>query len=221
MALTYKQEFIRFMVENGVLRFGEFTLKSGRKAPYFINTGNYKTGKQLAKLGEYYAACIENNGLEAETLIGPAYKGIPLSVTTAIALFNGYGKEVNYCFDRKEVKDHGEGGLFVGKQLVEGEKVIIIEDVMTSGKALREILPKIEAAAKVNIVGMIISVDRNEKALDSDKSAVRQAKEEFGVDVYSVVTMNDIIEAIEQGVIVGKEHLPAMYEYRAQYGARA
>ncbi len=221
MALTYKQEFIRFMVENGVLRFGEFTLKSGRKAPYFINTGNYKTGKQLAKLGEYYAACIENNGLEAETLIGPAYKGIPLSVTTAIALFNNYGKEVNYCFDRKEVKDHGEGGLFVGKQLVEGEKVIIIEDVMTSGKALREILPKIEAAAKVNIVGMIISVDRNEKALDSDKSAVSQAKEEFGVEVYSVVTMNDIIEAIEEGVIEGKEHLPAMYEYRAVYGAKA
>ncbi len=221
MAFTYKQEFIRFMVENGVLRFGEFTLKSGRKAPYFINTGNYKTGKQLAKLGEYYAACIVNNGLEAETLIGPAYKGIPLSVTTAIALFNGYGKEVNYCFDRKEVKDHGEGGLFVGKQLVEGEKVILIEDVMTSGKALREILPKIEAAAKVNIVGMIISVDRNEKALDSEKSAVSQAKEEFGVDVYSVVTMNDIIEAIEEGVIAGKEHLPAMYEYRAQYGAKA
>ena len=221
MAFTYKQEFIRFMVENGVLRFGEFTLKSGRKAPYFINTGNYKTGKQLAKLGEYYAACIVNNGLEAETLIGPAYKGIPLSVTTAIALFNGYGKEVNYCFDRKEVKDHGEGGLFVGKQLVEGEKVIIIEDVMTSGKALREILPKIEAAAKVNIVGMIISVDRNEKALDSEKSAVSQAKEEFGVDVYTVVTMNDIIEAIEEGVIAGKEHLPAMYEYRAQYGAKA
>ena len=221
MAFTYKQEFIRFMVENGVLRFGQFTLKSGRKAPYFINTGNYKTGKQLAQLGEYYAACIVNNGLEAETLIGPAYKGIPLSVTTAIALFNGYGKEVNYCFDRKEVKDHGEGGLFVGKQLVEGEKVILIEDVMTSGKALREILPKIEAAAKVNIVGMIISVDRNEKALDSEKSAVSQAKEEFGVDVYSVVTMNDIIEAIEEGVIAGKEHLPAMYEYRAQYGAKA
>ena len=221
MAFTYKQEFIRFMVENGVLRFGEFTLKSGRKAPYFINTGNYKTGKQLAKLGEYYAACIVNNGLEAETLIGPAYKGIPLSVTTAIALFNGYGKELNYCFDRKEVKDHGEGGLFVGKQLVDGEKVILIEDVMTSGKALREILPKIEAAANVNIVGMIISVDRNEKALDSEKSAVSQAKEEFGVDVYSVVTMNDIIEAIEQGVIEGKEHLPAMYEYRSVYGAKA
>ena len=219
MAYTYKQEFIRFMVKNGVLKFGEFTLKSGRIAPYFINTGNYKTGKQLAKLGEYYAACIRDNGLEADTLVGPAYKGIPLSVTTAIALFNGYGKELNYCFDRKEVKDHGEGGLFVGKQLVDGEKVIIIEDVMTSGKALGEILPKLAAAAKVEIVGMIISVDRMEKALNSDLSAVKMAKQEYGIDVYSVVNMNDIIEAIEQGVIEGKEHLPAMYEYRNTYGA--
>ena len=219
MALTYKEEFIKFMVENGVLRFGEFTLKSGRKAPYFINTGNYKTGKQLAKLGEYYAQCIVENGLEPQTLVGPAYKGIPLSVTTAIALFNEHGKEVNYCFDRKEVKDHGEGGLFVGQQLSNGEKVVIIEDVMTSGKALREILPKLEAAAKVEVVGMIISVDRMEKALNSDLSAVKEAKQEFGIDVYSVVTMTDIISAIENGVIDGKEHLPAMYAYRETYGA--
>ncbi len=219
MSLTYKEEFIKFMVENGVLRFGEFTLKSGRKAPYFINTGNYKTGKQLAKLGEYYAACIVENGLNAETLVGPAYKGIPLSVTTVIALYNKYGKELNYCFDRKEVKDHGEGGLFVGQQLKDGEKVIIIEDVMTSGKALREILPKLAAAAQVDIVGMIISVDRMEKALNSDLSAVKEAKSEFGIDVYSVVTMTDIIDAIEKGVIDGKEHLEAMYAYRAQYGA--
>lgn len=219
MAYTYKEEFIRFMVSNGVLKFGEFTLKSGRIAPYFINTGNYKTGKQLAKLGEYYAACIRDNGLEAETLVGPAYKGIPLSVATAIALYKNYEKEINYCFDRKEVKDHGEGGLFVGKQLVDGEKVIIIEDVMTSGKALREILPKLEAAANVQVVGMIISVDRREKALNSDLSAVAEAKKEFGIDVYSVVTMDDIIAAIEDGVIDGKEHLPAMYKYRNTYGA--
>ena len=219
MEYNYKQQFIRFMVENGVLRFGEFTLKSGRKAPYFINTGNYKTGKQLAKLGEYYAACIAQNGLEAETLVGPAYKGIPLSVATAIALYSGYQKELNYCFDRKEVKDHGEGGLFVGKQLADGEKVIIIEDVMTSGKALGEILPKLAAAAKVEVVGMIISVDRMEKALNSDLSAVKMARDEYGIDVYSVVNMNDIIEAIEQGVIEGKEHLPAMYAYRETYGA--
>ncbi|MBO4939418.1 MAG: orotate phosphoribosyltransferase [Clostridia bacterium] len=219
MEYTYKQEFIRFMVQNGVLKFGEFTLKSGRIAPYFINTGNYKTGKQLAKLGEYYAACIHDNGLKAETLVGPAYKGIPLSVATAIALYRDYEQEVNYCFDRKEVKDHGEGGLFVGKQLVDGEKVVIIEDVMTSGKALREILPKLEAAAKVQVVGMVISVDRQEKALNSELSAVSEAKKEFGIDVYSVVTMNDIIDAIEQGVVDGKEHLPAMYKYRNTYGA--
>ena len=219
MAYTYKEEFIRFMVSNGVLRFGEFTLKSGRKAPYFINTGNYKTGKQLAKLGEYYAECIQANGLQAETLIGPAYKGIPLSVATAVALFHKYGVDVNYAFDRKEVKDHGEGGLFVGKQLQDGEKVIIIEDVMTSGKALREILPKLEASAKVNVVGMVISVDRREKALNSDLSAVAEAKKEFGIDVYSVVTMDDIIKAIEDGVIDGKEHLSAMYAYRETYGA--
>lgn len=219
MELTYKQEFIRFMVNNGVLKFGEFTLKSGRKAPYFINTGNYKTGKQLAKLGQYYAACIHDNGLEADTLVGPAYKGIPLSVATAIALYHDYEKEMNYCFDRKEVKDHGEGGLFVGKQLVDGEKVIIIEDVMTSGKALREILPKLEAAANVRVVGMIISVDRQEKALNSDLSAVAEAKKEFDVDVYSVVTMNDIIAAIEEGIIDGKEHLADMYKYRNTYGA--
>ncbi len=220
MSYTYKEEFIRFMVDNGVLKFGEFTLKSGRIAPYFINTGNYKTGKQLAKLGEYYAACIENNNLKAETLVGPAYKGIPLSVATAIALYHNYGKELNYCFDRKEAKDHGEGGLFVGKQLVDGEKVIIIEDVMTSGKALKEILPKLEAAANVQVVGMIISVDRREKALNSDLSAVSQAKAEYGIDVYSVVTMDDIIAAIEKGVVEGKEHLQAMYAYRDTYGAK-
>ncbi len=220
MAYTYKEEFIRFMVDNGVLKFGEFTLKSGRLAPYFINTGNYKTGKQLAKLGEYYAECIVNNHLQADTLVGPAYKGIPLSVATAIALSNNHGQDLNYCFDRKEVKDHGEGGLFVGKQLVDGEKVIIIEDVMTSGKALREILPKLEAAAKVQVVGMIISVDRREKALNSELSAVSEAKKEFGIDVYSVVTMDDIIQAIEKGVVDGKQHLAAMYAYRETYGAK-
>ena len=218
MQLTYKQQFIKFMVENGVLKFGEFTLKSGRKAPYFINTGNYKTGTQLARLGKYYANCIVENGLKAETLVGPAYKGIPLAVTTAVALANEYNIDLNYCFDRKEVKDHGEGGLFVGKQLVDGEKVILIEDVMTSGKALREMLPKLQAAANVQIAGMIISVDRMEKGLESDLSAVQEVYKEFGVKVYSIVTMADIIEAIENGVIEGKEYLSAMKAYRAQYG---
>lgn len=206
------------MVDNGVLRFGEFTLKSGRKAPYFINTGNYKTGSQLARLGKYYAACIQQNGLKADTLVGPAYKGIPLAVATAVSLSNDYGVDLNYCFDRKEVKDHGEGGLFVGKQLEDGEKVILIEDVMTSGKALREMLPKLEAAAKVEVSGMIISVDRMERGLESQLSAVQEVYKEFGVKVYSIVNMTDIIEAIESGIIDGKEYLGKMKEYRAEYG---
>ncbi|MDE7086866.1 MAG: orotate phosphoribosyltransferase, partial [Clostridia bacterium] len=206
--------------DNGVLKFGEFTLKSGRKAPYFINTGNYKTGSQLARLGKYYAACIQQNGLKAETLVGPAYKGIPLAVTTAVSLANDYGVDMNYCFDRKEVKDHGEGGLFVGKQLEDGEKVILIEDVMTSGKALREMLPKLKAAANVEIAGMIISVDRMEKGLESDLSAVQEVYKEFGVKVYSIVTMTDIIDAIELGIIDGREYLGRMREYRAAYGVQ-
>lgn len=219
MELNYKQRFIKFMVENGVLTFGEFTLKSGRKAPYFINTGNYKTGAQLARLGEYYAECIVDNGIDGETLVGPAYKGIPLAVTTAVALWNNHGKDLNYCFDRKEVKDHGEGGLFVGKQLKDGEKVILVEDVMTSGKALREVLPKLEAAAKVNVTGMVISVDRQEKALNSDLSAVQEVYKEFGIKVSSIVTMEDIISAIEEGIIEGRQYLEKMKEYRAVYGA--
>lgn len=206
------------MVDNGVLKFGEFTLKSGRKAPYFINTGNYKSGAQLARLGEYYAQCIQENHIEAQTLVGPAYKGIPLSVATAVALSHKYGKDLNYCFDRKEVKDHGEGGLFVGKQLEDGEKVIIIEDVMTSGKALREILPKLKAAANVEVAGMVISVDRMERGLESNLSAVQEVYKDFGVKVYSIVTMADIICAIEDGIIDGKEYLEAMKAYRAQYG---
>ncbi len=218
MELTYKQQFIKFMVDNDVLRFGEFTLKSGRKAPYFINTGNYKTGSQLARLGKYYAACIHDNGLVADTLVGPAYKGIPLAVTTAVSLANDYGVDMYYCFDRKEVKDHGEGGLFVGKQLVDGEKVILVEHVMTSGKPIREMLPKLKAAANVEIAGMIISVDRMEKGLESSMSAVQEVYKEFGVKVYSIVTMADIIEAIESGIISGKEYLGKMKEYRAAYG---
>ncbi len=216
--MTYKESFIKFMADCGVLTFGEFTLKSGRKAPYFINTGNYKTGAHLAQLGKYYADCIKENGIEAETLFGPAYKGIPLSVSAAVALYDKYGIEVNYCFDRKEAKDHGEGGVFVGKQLTDGEKVVIIEDVMTSGKALREVLPKLKDAADVNITGMVITVDRMEKALDSDLSAVQAAYKDFGVKVYPIVTINDIIAAIENGIIDGKEYLGAMKDYRKQYG---
>lgn len=217
--MTYKEEFIKFMADSGVLTFGDFTLKSGRKAPYFINAGNYKTGAQLAKLGGFYAECIKDNGIDVETLFGPAYKGIPLAVSAATALYNKFGIDVSYCFDRKEVKDHGEGGMFVGKKLSDGDKVVIIEDVMTSGKALREVMPKLKGEADVNITGMVITVDRMEKALDSEQSAVQNAYTEFGVRVYSIVTMEDIIKAIEDGVVEGKEYLDAMRAYRAQYGA--
>lgn len=217
--MTYKESFIKFMVDSGVLTFGEFTLKSGRKAPYFINAGNYKTGAQLAKLGEYYAECIKDNNIEIDTLFGPAYKGIPLAVSATVALFNKFGTSVNYCFDRKEVKDHGEGGTFVGRTLTDNERVVIIDDVMTSGKALREVLPKLKSAANINVTGMVITVDRMEKALDSDKSAVQAAYDEFGVKVYSIVTIKDIIKAIEDGVIEGKEYLETMKNYLATYGA--
>lgn len=218
--MTYKENFIRFMVDCGVLTFGDFTLKSGRKAPYFVNTGNYKTGAQLAKLGEFYAECIKDNNIEVQTLFGPAYKGIPLAVSAAVALYNKYGMEVSYCFDRKEVKDHGEGGMFVGKKLEDDEKVVIIEDVMTSGKALREVMPKLTGSANVNVTAMVITVDRMEKALDSDLSAVDQAYKDFGVKVYSIVNINDIIEAIKNGVVDGKEYLDKMLEYRDTYGAK-
>ncbi len=217
--MNYKESFIKFMVDSEVLKFGEFTLKSGRVAPYFINCGNYKTGSQLAKLGEYYAECINEHGLKPDTLFGPAYKGIPLSVAACMALYNKFGMDCNYCFDRKEVKDHGEGGMFVGKALEDGEKVVIIEDVMTSGKALREVLPKLKGAAKINIEGMVITVDRAEKGLNSDKSAVHEVYDEFGVKVYSIVSINDIIKALEDGVIPGAEYVGKMKEYRKMYGA--
>lgn len=174
--MTYKESFIKFMVDCGVLTFGEFTLKSGRVAPYFINCGNYKTGAQLAKLGEYYAECIHENNIPAETLFGPAYKGIPLAVSTVVALSNKFGIDVSYCFDRKEAKDHGEGGMFVGKKLCDGEKVIIIDDVMTSGKALRESMPKLKSAADVDVTGMVITVDRQERHWRTFSCAGSQAR---------------------------------------------
>ncbi len=217
--MTYKEEFIKFMVESGVLTFGEFTLKSGRIAPYFINAGNYKTGAQLAKLGGFYAECIKDNNIDVETLFGPAYKGIPLAVSAATALYNKFGIDVSYCFDRKEAKDHGEGGMFVGRTLQDGEKVVIIDDVMTSGKAMRESLPKLKSAADVNVTGMVITVDRMEKGLNTDDSAVQEVYKEFGIKVYSIININDIIDAIKNGVVEGKEYLDAMLAYREKYGA--
>lgn len=215
--MTYKESFIKFMVESGVLTFGEFTLKSGRKAPYFVNTGNYNTGAQLARLGEYYAECIMENNVEADTLFGPAYKGIPLATACSIALSNKYDKNVNYAFDRKEAKDHGEGGVIVGKKMQDGEKVAIIEDVITAGTAIRTVLPILKEQANVDITALIISVDRMEKG-KGELSAVQEVKKDFGINVYSIVTMEDIIEAIKNDVIPGKEYLDKMLEYRNTYG---
>ena len=218
--MDYKKEFIRFLADCGVLKFGTFKLKSGRIAPYFLNAGEYKTGAQIRRLGGFYADCIRANGVDVQTLFGPAYKGIPLALSAAVALHEKYGQDVNFCFDRKEVKDHGEGGMFVGKQPEDGEKVIIVEDVMTSGKALKEVLPKLRGAANVDITGMVITVDRMEKALGSERSAVRLAYEEEGVRVYPIVTIADIVAALEEGVIPGKEHVPAIRAYLAEYGAK-
>ena len=218
--MNYKEQFIRFLAECGVLKFGTFKLKSGRIAPYFLNAGEYKTGAQIKRLGEFYADCIVNSGVQADVLFWPAYKGIPLAISASVALYEKYGKNVGFCFDRKEVKDHGEGGMFVGTQPKDGEKVVIIEDVMTSGKALKEVLPKLRGAAKVDVAGMIITVDRMEKALDSDRSAVQQAYAEEGVKVYSIVTIQDIIAALEAGIIDGREHVPAIRAYLEEYGAK-
>jgi orotate phosphoribosyltransferase len=215
--MDYKQTFIKFMCECGVLSFGEFTLKSGRIAPYFINTGKYCTGSQVKKLGEFYADCINQNGLTADTLFGPAYKGIPLAVSAAAALYDKYGVDIGYCFDRKEAKDHGEGGVIVGKKMSNGDNVIIIEDVITAGTAIRQTLPVLRDAADVNIAGMIISVDRMEKTA-SGKSAVQDVYDEFGFKIYPIVTILDIIDAIENEIIPGKEYLPKIIEYRNEYG---
>ena len=216
--MTYKEEFIKFMSDSGVLTFGNFTLKSGRKAPYFINTGNYKKGSHLARLGEFYANCINENNLQGDILFGPAYKGIPLSVSTAISLYNKYKINMGYCFDRKEVKDHGEGGIFVGQEPKEFNKIIIIEDVITSGKAIKEVLPKLQTIKNISITGMIITVDRMERALDTNLSATQQTFKEHGIKIYSIVTIKDIILAIQNNIISGKEHLSAMEDYFAHYG---
>lgn len=211
------------MVQSNVLTFGEFTLKSGRIAPYFVNTGNYKTGMQAAKLGEFYADCIMERGLHnVDTLFGPAYKGIPLSVATAIALYNKYGVEVNYCFNRKEAKDHGEGGTLVGYQLKDGDKVLIIEDVVTAGTAMAETVPMLKALADVEIVGLVISVDRMERG-KNDCSAVQEIQKLYGIPTYPIVTTREIIDTlygveINGRVVIDEPMKQKMDQYLETYG---
>ncbi len=198
----YKKEFIDFMVECQVLKFGSFVLKSGRTSPFFMNAGAYVTGAQLARLGKYYAQAIHDNfGDDFDVLFGPAYKGIPLAVTTAIAYSELYGKEVKYCSDRKEEKDHGadKGGL-LGYKIKDGDRVVIIEDVTTSGKSIEETYPKIKAqetvAGGIKIVGEIVSLDRREKAPDSTKSALATITDKYGFPARSIVSMDDVVQAL-------------------------
>lgn len=222
---SYKQEFIEFMVDCQVLKFGEFTLKSGRKSPFFMNAGAYVTGSQLMGLGEYYAKAIHNTyGDDFDVLFGPAYKGIPISVVTAIAYSKLYGKEIRYCSDRKEEKDHGaDKGSFLGSKLKDGDRVVMIEDVTTSGKSMEETVPKVRGAANVEIIGLMVSLDRCEKGLGGEKRALEEIKEKYGFEANAIVTMADVIEHLYNKEYNGNVYIDdtlkaAIDEYYKEYG---
>ena len=224
---SYKQEFIRFMVESQVLKFGEFTLKSGRKSPFFMNAGAYVTGSQLKRLGEYYAKAIQAKyGDDFDVLFGPAYKGIPLGVVTAIAYSELYGKEVCYCSDRKEEKDHGaDKGSFLGSKLQDGDRVIMIEDVTTSGKSMEETVPKVRGAADVEIVGLMVSLDRMEVGKVGEKCALEEVKDLYGFETSAIVTMEEVVEELYNKECNGKIVIDdtikqAIDAYYQQYGAK-
>lgn len=222
----YKKEFIEFMVDSDVLKFGEFTLKSGRKSPFFMNAGNYVTGTQLMKLGEYYAKAIHDNyGDDFDILFGPAYKGIPLSVAAAIAYAKLYGKEVRYCSNRKEVKDHGDAGILLGSKIKDGDRVVMIEDVTTSGKSIEETVPIIMAQGDVKIQGLMVSLNRMEKGLSSDRSALDEIREKYGFKANAIVTMQEVVQYLYNqpynGKIIIDDTLKvAIDAYYEQYGAR-
>ena len=221
----YKQEFIEFMVESNVLKFGDFTLKSGRKSPFFMNAGAYVTGSQLMRLGRYYAEAIhEHYGDDFDVLFGPAYKGIPLSVATVIAFHEMYGKEIRYCSNRKEVKDHGDTGILLGSKLQDGDRVVIIEDVTTSGKSIEETFPILKAQGDIAIVGLMVSLNRMERG-KGEKSALEEIKELYGIEANAIVTMADVVEHLYnrecQGRIVIDDTLKAAIDaYYEQYGAK-
>lgn len=222
----YKQEFIGFMVESQVLKFGDFTLKSGRKSPFFMNAGAYVTGAQLRRLGEYYARAIHDcYGLDFDVLFGPAYKGIPLTVATTMAISELYGKEIRYCSNRKEVKDHGDKGILLGSQLKDGDRVVIIEDVTTSGKSIEETFPIIKAQADVTVCGLMVSLNRMEKGLTSDKSALEEIKEKYGFETGAIVTMEEVVEFLYNkpfggAVYIDDELKSRIDTYYEAYGAK-
>lgn len=219
----YKKEFIGFMVKSGVLTFGNFTTKSGRKTPFFINTGNYDNGRQMSKLGRFYAQTIQKNlPLMDINLFGPAYKGIPLVVTTAISLCEHHDRNVNFSFNRKEIKDHGEGGGIVGYQFKANDNVVIVEDVTTSGASIRETVPILRKMADVKLKALIVSVDRMEKGTGKI-SALDEIRQEFGLEVYPIVTLDEIVDYLSKNPIDGKiiltsDLLDAIKAYRQIYG---
>lgn len=221
---SYKQEFIEFMVESDVLKFGEFTLKSGRKSPFFMNAGAYVTGAQLMKLGEYYAKAIyDKYGSDFDVLFGPAYKGIPLSVATVIAFSKLYGKEIRYCSNRKEEKDHGDAGILLGSKLKDGDRVVIIEDVTTSGKSIEETFPILQAQGNIEIVGLMVSLNRMEKGKGT-KCALDEIKDLYGFETGAIVTMQEVKEYLYNREVKGRVVIDdtinkAIEEYYKTYGA--
>lgn len=221
----YKKEFIEFMVDCGVLKFGDFVTKSGRKTPFFVNTGFYRTGAQLNKLGEYYAKAINDKfGTDFDILFGPAYKGIPISVATSMQISSIYGKDVKYCSNRKEVKDHGDTGILLGSPISDGDKVIIIEDVTTAGTSINETLPIIRAQGDVDVKGLVVSVDRMERG-QGEKSALDEIHEKYGLETTAIVTMAEVVEHLynkeyKGKVIIDDELKKAIDNYYEQYGVK-
>lgn len=222
---AYKQEFIEFMVDSQVLKFGDFTLKSGRKSPFFMNAGAYVTGTQLRKLGEYYAKAIRDNyGLDFDVLFGPAYKGIPLSVATTMAISELYGVDIRYCSNRKEAKDHGDTGILLGSPIKEGDRVVIIEDVTTSGKSIEETFPIIQAQGDVKIKGLMVSLNRMERG-KGEKSALEEIQEKYDFPAHAIVSMAEVIEALYnkpcKGQIIIDDAMKASIDaYYEQYGVK-
>lgn len=222
----YKIDFINFMVESDVLKFGEFTLKSGRKSPFFMNAGAYVTGSQLRRLGQFYAQAIhEHYGDDFDVLFGPAYKGIPLSVATSIAFSEMYGKEIRYCSNRKEVKDHGDTGILLGSKIKDGDKVVIIEDVTTSGKSIEETFPIIKAQGDVEIKGLMVSLNRMERGLSTNASALDEIQQKYGFAANAIVSMEDVVECLYnkecQGRIIIDDKLKeAIDAYYDEYGVK-
>ena len=223
----YKRAFIEFMVTSDVLRFGSFTLKSGRQSPFFMNAGAYVTGGQLSRLGRFYAQAIHKNfGDDFDVVFGPAYKGIPLAVVTAIAYHELYGREVRYCADRKEAKDHGaDQGQLLGAELHDGDRVVIVEDVTTSGRSIDETYPKLKAAADVEVVGLMVSLDRQEVGKGGKVTAQQEIQGRYGFPVASIVSMDEVVEAlhdheVEGRVVIDGALKAALDAYYARYGVR-